>query len=280
MPRVVPRSISPPRTSVSSDNPKVEIVDRRRPAFLAHDAREVRRDHVGPARSVGERRSGALYTREFLALVKSRLNPRRRRHRVRAALREHGGSRAQRDRDVLRRFPERRACSRTRRKAWVTTPCCSGEPATRRSTSTACTGGCAAPSTRPSPARWPMWVLPPPSICSPPTQAARKIFVRGSRRRHQHRSQSKAAVSRGRRAQRESRRRHPPTHHGGRGVSRRLVRGLAGALGAVAGKTCAHDGGSGKGVLSVPVAAGGGAVRHGVGFHLRPFASSLKCVLV
>ena len=47
---------------------------RRCAALPADDEREVRRDHVGPARSVGKG-AAMLYTREFFELAKEHLNP-------------------------------------------------------------------------------------------------------------------------------------------------------------------------------------------------------------
>ena len=45
------------------DNPKVTNPHRRCAALSAHDRRDVRRHHVGPARSVGQGRRDAVYAR-------------------------------------------------------------------------------------------------------------------------------------------------------------------------------------------------------------------------
>ena len=81
---------------------------RRRPASARDDGGALRRDHVRPARSVGQGRGRALHAR-VLAALQAAAQRRRRRDRVRAALRNHRGRRAQRARDVPRRVSRTRA---------------------------------------------------------------------------------------------------------------------------------------------------------------------------
>ena len=80
---------------------------RRRAALPADDEREVRRDHVRSARSVGQGRGDALHA-GVLRGRQAAPESRRRRDAVRAALREQHGGGEERDRHVLRGVPERR----------------------------------------------------------------------------------------------------------------------------------------------------------------------------
>ncbi len=88
---------------------------RRRPPLSRDDEPQVRCDHVGPARPVGQRRRDALHAR-VLAAREGAPERRRSRDRVRAAVRDGRGRRAERDRDVLQRVPERRAVREPRRR--------------------------------------------------------------------------------------------------------------------------------------------------------------------
>ena len=69
------------------ENPKVHVQHRRRAALPADDEGEVRRHHVRSARSVGEGRGDALHA-GVLRGRQGASEPRRRRHAVRAAVRE------------------------------------------------------------------------------------------------------------------------------------------------------------------------------------------------
>ena len=80
---------------------------RRRTALPADDGSEVRRDHLRPARPVGQGRRGALHQR-VLGAREAAPQSGRRRHGVRAALREQSRSGEERDRDVLRGVSQRR----------------------------------------------------------------------------------------------------------------------------------------------------------------------------
>ena len=80
---------------------------RRRAPLSDDDEGEVRRDHVGSARPLGQGRGDALHTgvlRDRQVAPQSR----RRRHAVRAAVREQHGGSEERDRDVHGSLPERR----------------------------------------------------------------------------------------------------------------------------------------------------------------------------
>ncbi len=87
-------------------NPKVRVqIDDAR-HFLFTTRREVRRDHVGSARSVGQGRRDAVHA-GVLRARQAAPESRRRRHAVRAALREQHRGGEERDRDVLRGVSER-----------------------------------------------------------------------------------------------------------------------------------------------------------------------------
>ena len=90
----------------------------RRAALPPDDGREVRRDHVRPARSVGQGSGDALHARVFRGREGSP-EPRRRRDAVRAALREQRRRREERDRDVPRGVPERRGVRQYRERPGV-----------------------------------------------------------------------------------------------------------------------------------------------------------------
>ncbi len=80
--------------------------------------------------------AAALYTREFWQLGQARLEARRRRHGVRAALREHRRRGAQRARDVPRGvFPNGARVRQHRQRHSATTWCSSAATATSRSIS-------------------------------------------------------------------------------------------------------------------------------------------------
>ena len=79
---------------------------RRRPALPADDEREVRRDHLGSARPVGEGRGHAVHAR-VLQRGEEPPEPGRRGDALRAALREQRGGGEERGRHVPRGVPER-----------------------------------------------------------------------------------------------------------------------------------------------------------------------------
>ena len=104
--------------------PEGEGAPRRRAALPADDGREVRRHHVGPARPVGQGRGDALHAR-VLRGGQGAPQPGRRRHAVRAALREQRGGGEERDRRRSSRRSRTARCSPTRSTARATTWCCS-----------------------------------------------------------------------------------------------------------------------------------------------------------
>ena len=87
--------------------PEGQDPDRRRAALSADDQAEVRRRHVRSARPVGQGRRDALHE-GVLRRGQDAPEPRRRRHAVRAALREQSGGGEERAGDVLRGVPQRR----------------------------------------------------------------------------------------------------------------------------------------------------------------------------
>ena len=87
--------------------PEGPRADRRRPALHPDDEREVRRDYVRPARSVGEGRGDVVHE----GILRDGEGPpesRRRDDAVRAAVREQLGRGEERDCDLPGRVPERR----------------------------------------------------------------------------------------------------------------------------------------------------------------------------
>ena len=101
VPRVVSTSTSATYNFNVVDNPKVHVhIDDAR-HFMLTTRREVRRAHVGPARSVGQGRGDALHA-GVLRGRQGAPEPGRRGDAVRAALREQRGGGEERDRDVLR----------------------------------------------------------------------------------------------------------------------------------------------------------------------------------
>ena len=104
------------------DNPKVTIhIDDARHFLLTTDEKfdAITSDPLDP----WVKGAATLYTREFFELVKRHLNPGRRRHAVRAALREQPGGGEERDRHVLRGVPERRRLGQHEQRRRATTSC-------------------------------------------------------------------------------------------------------------------------------------------------------------
>jgi spermidine synthase len=114
---LVPRVVSTYFAAHNFDvvnNPKVNI-HRRRAPLPAHDRREIRRDHLGPARPLGQGRGHALHAR-ILRGHQGSPQPRRRRDVVRAALRIERGRGEERDRDFPRGIPRRRGVCEHRQR--------------------------------------------------------------------------------------------------------------------------------------------------------------------
>ncbi len=119
------------------DNPKVTIhIDDAR-HFLLHDRPDVRCDHLGSARSVGQGRRDTLHAR-VLGSRQAAPESRRRRHGIRAALREQSGGREERDRHVPRSVSARRRLGQYEQRAGLRPRADGPGRADQRSTSTSC----------------------------------------------------------------------------------------------------------------------------------------------
>ena len=197
---------------------------RRRAALPDDDEREVRRDHVGPARPVGQGRGDALHAR-VLRDRQGAPQSRRRRHAVRAAVREQHGGGEERDRDVHRSVPERRRLGQHAGRPRLR-PRADGHgraPADQRRRDPGEAGP--APSTRRWRSRSAKSASTRRSICSPPTPGAARTSSLADGRDHQPRPQPQAAVPRRPRPEPVSERPHLLRHAHAREVSDGLFTG-------------------------------------------------------
>ena len=117
------RPTSASTTSTSSETRRSTCGSTMRGTSSRH-RREVRRDHVRSAGSVGEGRGDALHAR-VLRDGEAAPQPRRRRDAVRAAVREQHRGGEERDRHVLRGVPQRHRVRQHQRTARATTSCSS-----------------------------------------------------------------------------------------------------------------------------------------------------------
>ena len=136
VPRVVSRYFAQHNFDVVA-NPKTHVVLDDARHYPADDEREVRRDHVGPARPLGQGGGDALHE-GVLRDGQGAPESRRRRDAVRAALREQHRSGEERDRDVPRGVPRRRGLGQHEQRRRATTSCCSDRRSRRGSTSKPC----------------------------------------------------------------------------------------------------------------------------------------------